>query len=78
MAPAMDWRHNPSLAPFYRFNNLPSSFSNAEADHTASHPQISCWLLENKSSLISIPVNPCLSTALWGKVPAQLPFHPPC
>lgn len=29
MVPARDWKYNPSLAPFYRFNNLPTSFSNS-------------------------------------------------
>lgn len=30
---SQDWKYNPSLAPFYRFNNLPTSFINSQAGH---------------------------------------------
>lgn len=74
MAQAGDRQYNPSLAPFYRFNNLPTSFSNSQADHCPS-PGVTCPVLclapnpafsggskgTKLDSLTLLDINPCLS-----------------
>lgn len=74
MVQAGDRKYKPSLAPFYRFNSLPASFSNSQADHHPN-PEITCPVLclalnpafsggsqgTKLDSLTLLDINPCLS-----------------
>lgn len=89
MAQAGDWKYNPSLSPFYRFNNLSTSFSNSQADH-CPNLGITCLVLclalnpafsggskgTKLDSLTLLGVNPCLSKHSGQRASVELPACP--